>query len=115
MTGYLGTAGDGGVTLHGGGLPIADPASLAARLLDASKEKSYDPGRVEARLYVQEALNSMEPIDREVLALKHFERLSFGEIAQVLGLTEAGAGIRYLKAIARLKGMLPRVLGSRRP
>ncbi len=103
------------MTLHGGGLPIADPASLAARLLDASKEKSYDPGRVEARLYVQEALNSMEPIDREVLALKHFERLSFGEIAQVLGLTEAGAGIRYLKAIARLKGMLPRVLGSRRP
>jgi RNA polymerase sigma-70 factor (ECF subfamily) len=111
---YLGTAGDGGVTLHGGGLPVADPASLAARLMDASKEVPRDPGRAETRLYVQEALNSMEPIDREVLALKHFERLSFGEIAQVLGLTEAGAGSRYLKAIARLKGMLPRGIGSRR-
>ena len=73
-----------------------------------------DLSTAEARLSVQEALNSMEPIDREVLALKHFERLSFGEIAQVLGLTEGAAGSRYLKAIKRLKGILPWDIGSGR-
>ena len=44
----------------------------------------------------------MDPIDREVLALKHFEQLSTVEIAEVLGLSKAGAGSRYLRAIKRL-------------
>jgi RNA polymerase sigma-70 factor, ECF subfamily len=37
----------------------------------------------ETRLLVQAALNGMSPIEREVVALKHFEQLSFSEIAQV--------------------------------
>jgi RNA polymerase sigma-70 factor, ECF subfamily len=41
---------------------------------------------------VQEALNSMDPLDREVLALRHFEQLSRAEIAQVLGVSKAAAG-----------------------
>lgn len=110
-----GPIGPGEVTLHGGGLPIMNPASLAAQLMGGARDESPAGGRAEARVAVQEALNSMEPIDREVLALKHFERLSFGEIARVLGLTEAGAGSRYLGAIKRLKGILPRDLGSGRP
>ena len=115
---HLGTADDGGgageVTLHGGGLPLLDPASLAAEFMGAARDESAAAARAEARLSVQEALNSMEPIDREVLALKHFERLTFGEIAQVLGLSEAGTGSRYLKAIQRLKGILPWDFGSGR-
>jgi RNA polymerase sigma-70 factor (ECF subfamily) len=107
-----GTVGPGELTLHGGGLPVLDPASLAAQLMGGARDESPAAARAEARLAVQEALNSMEPIDREVLALKHFERLSFGEIARVLGLTEAGAGRRYLEAIKRLKGILPWDLGS---
>jgi RNA polymerase sigma-70 factor (ECF subfamily) len=42
----------------------------------------------------------MDPIDREVLALKHFEQLSTAAIASVLGLSKAGAGSRYLRASA---------------
>jgi RNA polymerase sigma-70 factor (ECF subfamily) len=53
----------------------------------------------------------MDPIDREVLALKHFEQLSTAEIAEVLGLTRAGAGSRYLRAIKRLREILEQIPG----
>ena len=87
------------VTLHRGGLPEADSISLAAHLLGQLTTPSQAAVKAETRLLVQEALNAMDPIDREVLALKHFEQLSTSEIAEVLGLSKAGAGSRYLRAI----------------
>jgi RNA polymerase sigma-70 factor, ECF subfamily len=111
--GYAGTAGGEELTLHGGGLPVADPASLVARLMGTVEDRSGAAARAEARIVIQQVLNSMEPIDREVLAMKHFERLDFREIAEVLGLSEAGVGDRYLGAIKRLKAILPREAGSR--
>src|SRR6476661_9159615 len=86
------------VTLHRGGLPEADSASLAAQLLGKLTTPSQAAIKAEQRLFVQEALNSMDPVDREVLALKHFEQLSTAEIAEVLDLSKAGAGSRYLRA-----------------
>ena len=94
------------VTLHRGGLPMADSVSLAAQLLGTLTTPSQAAIKAETRLLVQEALNSMDPIDREVLALKHFEQLSTTEIAEVLGLSKAGAGSRYLRAIKRLREIL---------
>jgi RNA polymerase sigma-70 factor (ECF subfamily) len=99
------------VSLHRGGLPEADSVSLAAQLLGKLTTPSQAAVKAEQRLYVQEALNSMDPIDREVLALKHFEQLSTSEIAEVLGLSKAGAGSRYLRAIKRLREMLSRIPG----
>jgi RNA polymerase sigma-70 factor (ECF subfamily) len=99
------------VTLHRGGLPEADSASLAAQLLGTITTPSEAAIKAEQRLYVQEALNSMDPIDREVLALKHFEQLSMSQIAAVLGLSKAGAGSRYLRAIKRLREILSRMPG----
>jgi RNA polymerase sigma-70 factor, ECF subfamily len=99
------------VTLHRGGLPEADSVSLAAQLLGKLTSPSRAAIKAETRLYVQEALNSMDPIDREVLALKHFEQLSTSEIADVLGLSKAGAGSRYLRAIKRLREILSQIPG----
>ena len=99
------------VTLHRGGLPLADSVSLAAQLLGTLTTPSQAVIKAETRLLVQEALNSMDPIDREVLALKHFEQLSTAEIAEVLGLSKAGAGSRYLRAIKRLREILARIPG----
>ena len=99
------------VTLHRGGLPEADSVSLAAQLLGKLTTPSQAAIKAETRLYVQEALNSMDPIDREVLALKHFEQLSTSEIAEVLGLSKAGAGSRYLRAIKRLREILEQMPG----
>lgn len=101
------------VSLHRGGLPEADSVSLAAQLLGKLTTPSQAAIKAEQRIYVQEALNSMDPIDREVLALKHFEQLSTSEIAQVLGLSKAGAGSRYLRAIKRLRDILERIPGFR--
>src|SRR5438552_4054253 len=99
------------VTLHRGGLPQADSISLAAQLLGKLTTPSQAAIKAEMRLAVQDALNSMDPIDREVLALKHFEQLSTSEIAAVLGLSKAGAGSRYLRAIKRLREILSQTPG----
>lgn len=99
------------VTLHRGGLPEADSVSLAAHLLGQLTTPSQAAIKAETRLIVQDALNNMDPTDREVLALKHFEQLSTSEIADVLGMSKAGAGARYLKAIKRLKEILSQIPG----
>jgi RNA polymerase sigma-70 factor (ECF subfamily) len=99
------------VTLHRGGLPEADSVSLAAHLLGQLTTPSQAAIKAETRLIVQDALNNMDPTDREVLALKHFEQLSTSEIAEVLGMSKAGAGSRYLRAIKRLREILSQIPG----
>ena len=61
---------------------------------------------------VQDALNDMEPMDREVLALRHFEQLSRSETALVLDITEAAVAKRYLRALAKLKVILEQYPGG---
>jgi RNA polymerase sigma-70 factor (ECF subfamily) len=56
----------------------------------------------------------MDPMDREVLALRHFEQLTTPEVAQVLGIKEAAAGKRYLRALKRLKEILSSMPGGMR-
>lgn len=99
------------VSLHRGGLPEANSVSLAAQLLGKLTSPSQNAVKAEMRIFVQEALNSMDAIDREVLALKHFEQLSTAEIADVLGMSKAGAGSRYLRAIKRLRENVSRIPG----
>ena len=48
----------------------------------------------------------MDPIDREILVLRHYEQLSNGEAAQVLGLDKSAASKRYVRALVRLKEIL---------
>jgi RNA polymerase sigma-70 factor (ECF subfamily) len=48
----------------------------------------------------------MDPIDREVLALRHFEQLTVSETGAVLGIKEKAAGMRYVRALRRLKEIL---------
>jgi RNA polymerase sigma-70 factor, ECF subfamily len=99
------------VSLHRGALPQASTASLAAQLLGRFTTASEALIRAEVRLRVQEALNQMEPIDREVIALRHFEELSNSEAAQVLGITPQAASNRHLRALARLQAILKDVPG----
>ncbi|MDG1898096.1 MAG: sigma-70 family RNA polymerase sigma factor, partial [Fuerstiella sp.] len=57
------------------------------------------------------ALASMNEIDREVLALRHFEQLSNRETAQILGISDQAASDRYMRALGRLKGVLSALPG----
>jgi RNA polymerase sigma-70 factor (ECF subfamily) len=62
--------------------------------------------REELRQRVEQALDSMDEIDREVLLLRHFEELSNKDAAAVLGIQENAASNRYVRALVRLKGLL---------
>lgn len=94
------------VRLHGGPLPEATSVALAHQLLGSLTGPSEAAARAELRLRLEEALNTMEPVDREILALRHFEQLSNAETAQELGIEEAAASKRYVRALRRLKGVL---------
>jgi RNA polymerase sigma-70 factor (ECF subfamily) len=99
------------VALHRGALPQASSVSLAAQLLGRHTSPSQAAMRAELQLRVQEALNAMEPLDREVLALRHFEQLTNAETALVLGIGESAASNRFVRALRRLKKILMDVPG----
>ena len=99
------------VSLHSGALPQADSMSLAQQLLGRLTTPSQGAIRLELQLRVQDALNAMDPIDREVLALRHFEELTNKETAAVLGLQQTAASNRYVRALRRLKEILSTVPG----
>ncbi len=101
------------VSLHRGPFPQADSVSLAAQLLGKMTSASKAAIRAEHKLIVQDALNGMDPIDREVLALRHFEQLSNSETAQVLGLSKSAASNRYIRALERLREILSSIPGLR--
>jgi RNA polymerase sigma-70 factor, ECF subfamily len=111
---HLGTkARDAGreVSLHRGAGPSASSASLAAQLLGRLTTPSQAAVRAELRARVREALDEMEPLDREVLSLRHFEQLSNAETAQVLGIGETAASNRFVRALKRLRKVLLSVPG----
>jgi RNA polymerase sigma-70 factor (ECF subfamily) len=100
------------VSLYRGSLPETSSAALAAQLLGHETRPSEAAIRAELKIRLQEALNSMEPIDREVLALRHFEQLSRAEIAQLLEISEAAVSKRYIRALKRLKEILVQLPGG---
>jgi RNA polymerase sigma-70 factor (ECF subfamily) len=101
------------VSLYRGALPQASSAALAAQLLGHDSGPSEAAVRAERKVRLQEALNSMDPLDREVLALRHFEQLNNAEAAQVLGLRESASSKRYTRALRKLKEILTNLPGGR--
>jgi RNA polymerase sigma-70 factor (ECF subfamily) len=106
---HLGTrmrSADNEVSLQHRALPQVSSESLALQLLGSLTSPTRAVVRAEMRLRLQEALNSMEEIDREVVVLRHFEDLSNTEIAEVLKIRPSAASKRYIRAIQRLKVVL---------
>jgi RNA polymerase sigma-70 factor (ECF subfamily) len=91
--------------------PGADSACLAACLLGSGTSPSHAAARGESFLKLERALEQMDPLDREVLALRHFEELSNTETAELLGIQPAAASKRYVRALARLKQILETIPG----
>jgi RNA polymerase sigma-70 factor (ECF subfamily) len=99
------------VSLARSALPRASSASLAEMLMGRLTSASRAAVRAETQLRVQEALNSMDPIDREVLVLRHFEMLSNEETARVLGIKPSAASNRHVRALRRLEEILSQTPG----
>jgi RNA polymerase sigma-70 factor (ECF subfamily) len=90
----------------------ATSAALWAQLTAGMTRPSVAAARAEVHTRLAQALDEMDPIDREMLALRHFEQLTNAEAAQVLGIQERAASKRYLRALQRLKQILSEMPGG---
>ena len=93
--------------------PLTAPGSidqstieLAGQLCDPQLTPSAAATWQETLRRFQEAVERLDAIDREIILMRHFEKLSNQEAAQVLGLTSAAASMRYLRAVRRLRTLL---------
>ena len=100
------------VRLQRGPWPEASTAALANQLLGKLTAPSQAAVRAEGKQRLEEALNDMDPLDCEVLVLRHFEQLTNVEVAKELGLDESAASKRYIRALRKLKGLLDRMPGA---
>ncbi len=83
--------------------PQATSAMLAAHLLGKHTSPSVAAVRAEQTRRVERALNAMSETDREILALRRFERLKNDEVAQLLNISKTAASNRYIRALERLQ------------
>ena len=89
----------------------ATSASLVIQLLGKFTSPSQAAVRAEISVQLAQALETMNPIDQEILALRHFEELTNNEVAEVLDIQAKAASIRYVRAIKRLKEILSSIPG----
>jgi RNA polymerase sigma-70 factor (ECF subfamily) len=99
------------VSLYRRAMPAAHSVSLARQLLGQFTSPTQAIVRAETQLLVQEVLNRMDPVDREILVLKYFEQLSTSEVASELEIKRSTAGKRYIAALKRLKQELSAIPG----
>lgn len=92
--------------------PDDTSAALCVHLTAGLTRPSIAAVRGEIGARLAEALGEMDPIDREVLAMRHFEQLSNAEAAQVMGIQERAAAKRYLRALERLRDILSKMPGG---
>lgn len=83
-------------------LPDASVAYLAERLVGAGTTPSKDAVRREMIQRVREAVDALKPEDRELIVLRHVERLSIRDTAAVLGISEGATKTRHVRIVQRL-------------
>ena len=83
--------------------------AIAAHLVGRATGVSELVSRAEQIERLESTLNEMDPIDREVIALRHFEELSNAETAEVLKIEPAAASKRYVRAMTRLGELMEKL------
>lgn len=93
--------------------PIQRPAwadqssvQLVAQLVDAEQTPASAAIHQELQRRLNDALAQLDEGDREVILMRHHEQLSNQDVAAALGLTEAAASMRYLRALRKLRAVL---------
>lgn len=86
----------------------ATSAAIAAHLIGRDDTPALAAVKAELRIQLEEGLDELDELDREVLALRHFEQSKNAEVATILGISEKAASKRYFRALGRLK----KIMGS---
>ena len=86
---------------------FADEARRSARVAPAARAESSDYG-VDVAAALQRALQSLPGGQRQVVVLKLLRGARFAEIGTKLGLTEAAAKMRFVRALEALRTELER-------
>lgn len=94
------------ISLDQNAVPSLQSATIAAKLAGEFASVCQAFIRVELQEKLVIALGKMEPIDREVLVLRHFEEMSNKEVAETLGVNKTTASNRYVRAMKRLRDVL---------
>jgi RNA polymerase sigma-70 factor, ECF subfamily len=81
-------------------------ADLAAHLTDRELTPAAAATWHELERRFAAAVEKLDEADRQIVLLRHFEHLSTAEAAEVLGLSKPATGMRYLRAMRRLRGFL---------
>src|SRR6516162_5986240 len=79
---------------------------LAGQLLDPERTPASEAVRRELQRRLDAAVAELNEQDREVILMRHAEQLSNQDVATALGLSEAAAAMRYLRAVRRLREAL---------
>ncbi len=80
--------------------------NLAAQLSDQELTPAAATIRKELEERFLDALSQIDEDDRDIIVMRHIEHLGNGEVAEALKLSPAAAGMRYLRAIRKLKAVL---------
>lgn len=94
------------VSIHRAGLPEASSDSIADFLAASITSPSIRAIKNERKSQLVEALEQMQPMDREVLVMRHFEHLSGPETATALAISHDAVKKRYVRALERLQALL---------
>lgn len=87
-------------------MPQACSRSLASQLMASGTSPSGVAIKNEDKRRLEAALLRLDPIDREVLVLRHFEQLTSRESAIVLKMEYEAVKKRYTRALSKLERIL---------
>jgi RNA polymerase sigma-70 factor (ECF subfamily) len=87
-------------------LPQGSTYDLAAQLCDPELTPAAANIRKELESRFAAAVEQLDEADRDVILMRHFEQLGNSEVAQALGISQPAAGMRYLRALRKLRAVL---------
>ena len=103
------------VSIGGGFAPQQTTASIASLLVGHATSPSQAAMRMELNQELNQTISEMDPIDQEVLALRHFEELTNQEVSEILGIGVKAASMRYVRAIKRLSEIMDKTSWTEPP
>ena len=94
------------ISIHGGHSPASDASStfsVANQIVDDLTSPSIKASRAELRTILQAVVEKLEPIDQEIILLRHTQGMKSSEVAALLQINQSTASTRYLRALKKLK------------